>query len=209
MLCMQWLMKSDTGMYKMLFIKHTFLKVFDKSLVCLTLFQMRSQILPINNRFTQNTCLLIKINLNETGGNGHVYLFTYSNPLLITCGFRFNIEYLFVYLLKAMYINNSSASHHFGLFTYANCLLITCAFRFNINYLFVYFFKVMWTTAAQVTTFVYLLMQIGCWLHVVFILIFSIYLFTSSKWCEQQQRKSPPVFIYLYKLVVDYMWFSF
>ena len=36
----------------------------------------------------------------------------------------------------------------------------------------------------------------------VFILIFIIYLFISSKWCQQEQRKSPPVFIYLCKLLV-------
>ena len=36
-----------------------------------------------------------------------------------------------------------------------------------------------------------------------------MYLFTYSKRCQQQQRKSPPVVIYLWKLIVDYMWFSF
>ena len=106
-------------------------------------------------------------------------------------------------------VNNSSASHHFCLFTYANSLLITCPFRFNNHDLFVYLFKVMSTTASQTTTCFYLLMQITCWLHVLFVLIFSIYLFIYSKWCKQMQRKSPPVFIYLWKMVVDYMWFSF
>ena len=106
-------------------------------------------------------------------------------------------------------VNNSSASHHFCLFTYANWLLITCAFHFNIEYLFLYLFKAMSRTAVQVTTCFYLLMQIGFSLHVVFVLIFMIYLFTSSKRCQQQQCKSPPVFIYLCKYVVDYMWFSF
>ena len=106
-------------------------------------------------------------------------------------------------------VNNSSASHQFCLFTYANSLLITCVFRFNIHDLFVYFFKVMSTTASQVTTCFYLLMQIACWLHVLFVLIFMIYLFTSSKWCQQQHPKSPPVFIYLCKSLVDHMCFSF
>ena len=50
---------------------------------------------------------------------------------------------------------------------------IACAFPFNIHCLFVYLFKVMSTTAAQVTTFVYLLMEIACRLHVV--LCFNIY----------------------------------
>ena len=87
--------------------------------------------------------------------------------------------------------------------------MITCGFRFNIQYLFVYFFKVMSRTASQITICFYLLMQITCWLHGVFLLILSIYLFIYSKWCKQKQRKSLLLFIYLWKLVVDYMWFSF
>ena len=42
-----------------------------------------------------------------------------------------------------------------------------------------------------------------------FVLIFIIYLFIYSKGCQQKERKSPPVFIYLCKLLVDYMSFSF
>ena len=106
-------------------------------------------------------------------------------------------------------VKNSSASDQFCLFTYVNSLLITCVFRFNIHDLFVYFFKVMSTTAAQVTTCFYLLMEIDCWLHVVFVSIFMMYSFIYSKGCKQNQRKSPPVFIYLWKLIVHYMWFSF
>ena len=98
---------------------------------------------------------------------------------------------------------------HLYLFTYANTSRITCAFCFNIQYVFVYLFKETLAIAAQVTMLVYLLMQIDQGLHVIFVLIFSIYLFTYSKRCQQKQRKSPPVFIYLWKLVVDYMWFSF
>ena len=170
------------------------------------MFKIRSQILPINNQFTQNTSLLIRINVNETSGTGHVCLFTYWNPLLITCGFRFNIEYLlFIYSKWCQQQQCKSPL----LFIYANSLLITCPFRFNNHDLFVYLFKVMSTTASQITTCFYLLMQITCWLHVLFVLIFSIYLFIYSKWCKQMQRKSPPVFIYLWKLVVDYMWFLF
>ena len=63
-------------------------------------------------------------------------------------------------------------------------------------------------TTAQVTTCFYLLMEIGCWLHVLFVLIFIIYLFIYSKRCQQKHRKSPPVFIYLWKLFVDYICFS-
>ena len=65
---------------------------------------------------------------------------------MITCGFRFNIQYLFVYLFKAI-VNDSSANHHLFLFTYGNWLLITCGFHFNIQCLFVYLFKAMSTKA--------------------------------------------------------------
>ena len=44
-------------------------------------------------------------------------------------------------------------------------------------------------------------MQIDCSLHVVFLLIFSIYFFIYSKRCQQKQRKSPVSFIYLWKLL--------
>ena len=101
-------------------------------------------------------------------------------------------------------VNNSIANHHLFLFTYANNFLITCGFRFNIHDLFVYFLTAKSTTAAQVTTCFYLLMEIHCWLHVVFVLIFMIYFFTSAKWCQQQQCMSPPVFIYLCKSLADY-----
>ena len=115
-----------------------------------------------------------------------IYLFTYSKRcqqqqrksppvfiylcklLLVTHCFRFNIQYLFVYLFKVM-STKAAGTHHLFLFTYANRLLITCGFRFNIEYI----------------------------------------LFIYSKPCQQQQHKSPPVFIYLCKLLVDYMWFSF
>ena len=60
-----------------------------------------------------------------------------------------------------------------------------------------------------VRTFLNLLMEMVCWLHVLFVLIFMIYLFTSSQQSQQQHSKSPPVFIYLCKSLVDYMCFSF
>ena len=31
----------------------------------------------------------------------HLFLFMYANPFFIKCAFRFNIQYLFVYLLKS------------------------------------------------------------------------------------------------------------
>ena len=88
-------------------------------------------------------------------------------------------------------------------------LVVACSFHFNIHDLFVYFFKVMSTTASQITTCFYLFMQIACWLHVLFFLIFMIYLFTSWKWCQQQHRKSPCVFIYLWNSLLITCGFRF
>ena len=49
----------------------------------------------------------------------------------------------------------------------------------------------------------YLFTYANClFLHMVFVLIFIIYLFIYSKRCQQKQRKSPPVFIYLCKSLV-------
>ena len=120
------------------------------------------------------------------------------------------MEYCYIFfLLFKINVSETGGSDHLFLFTYANCLFLHIGFCFNIQYLFIYLFKGMSTEAAQVTTCFYLLMEIDCWLHVVFVLIFSIYLFTYSKVCQQKQCKSPPVFIYLWKLIVDYMWFLF
>ena len=105
-------------------------------------------------------------------------------------------------LLLQSHVNNSSTSHHLFLFTYANSLLITCDFRFNIYDLFVCFFKVISTTVAQVNTCFYLLMQIVFLLDMVFVVIFSVYLFIYSKRCPQKQVEPPPVFIYLCKWLV-------
>ena len=79
--------------------------------------------------------------------------------LLVTHCFHFNIQYLFVYLFKAM-STKAAGTHHLFLFTYANHFLITCAFHFNIEYLFVYLFKTMSTTAGA-TEHLYLLIEIG------------------------------------------------
>ena len=58
----------------------------------------------------------------KAGGTDHLFLITYGNDLLITCGFRFNIQYLFVYLFKVMSTKAGGTDHLF-LFTYANDLL--------------------------------------------------------------------------------------
>ena len=95
------------------------------------------------------------------------------------------------------------------LFTYANWLLIKCGFHFNIQYLFVYLFKVMSITAAQITTCFYLLMEIGYWLHVVFVLIFSVYLFIYSKRCQQKQVEGTTCFYLLMEMICCDRCFSF
>ena len=93
-------------------------------------------------------------------------------------------SYIFFYLLKLTSVKKRPPA-----FIYLwNWLLITCGFRFNIQYLFIYLFKVMSTKAVQVTTCFYLLMQIVYWLHVVFVLIFIIYLLIYSKRCQQKQH---------------------
>ena len=65
------------------------------------------------------------------------------------------------------------------------------------------------TKAAQVIPCFYLLMQIDCWLHVVFVLIFSIYLFIYLKWCQQKQVEATTCFYLLMQITYCYIWFSF
>ena len=52
--------------------------------------------------FDVHIFLLIQSDVNKTSASHHLFLFTYGNCLLITCGFHFNIHYLFVYLFKVM-----------------------------------------------------------------------------------------------------------
>ena len=56
------------------------------------------------------------------------------------------------------------------------------------------------TTVAQVTTCFYLLMEIVCWLHVLFVLIFIIFLFIYSKWCQQNQVEPTTCFYLLMQI---------
>ena len=56
-------------------------------------------------------------------------------------------------------------------------------------------------TTAQVTTCFYLLMEIGCCLHVLFVLIFIIYLFIYSKRCQQKQVEPTTCFYLLMEIV--------
>ena len=74
----------------------------------------------------------------KAGGSDHLFLFTYGNWLLITCAFRFNIYYLFIYWFKAM-SKEAGGSDHLFLFTYGNHLLWDMVFAliFIIYYLFI------------------------------------------------------------------------
>ena len=136
----------------------------------------------------------------KTGGTDHLFLFTYGNCFLIICTFHFNIHYLFVYLFKTM-STKAGGSDHLFLFTYVNPFLITCGFCFNINYLFVYLFKAMSTEAGGSDhLFLFTYGNHLLW-DMVFVLIFSIYLFIYSKWCQQKQVELT-TFIYLCKSLV-------
>ena len=101
-------------------------------------------------------------------------------------GFRFNIQYLFVYLFKAMSTKTFGTDHLF-LFTYGNFLLIYCGFRFNIQYPFNYLFKAMWTKTSgsdHLLLFTYangLLIACGFCFNIYYIVV---YLF---KQCQQKQ----------------------
>ena len=57
----------------------------------------------------------------KAGGTDHLFLFTYANWLLITCGFRFNINYVFVYLFKAMSTKAGGTTTCFYLFMEIDC----------------------------------------------------------------------------------------
>ena len=112
---------------------------------------------------------------------------------------------VYISLLIKINVTKKCGNDQLHLFTYPNRWRITCAFRFNIQYIFVYLFKLTWTKAAQVTTYFYLLMQISYWLHVVFILIFIIYLFIYSTWCQQQQVEVTTCFYLLMQITC---WFN-
>ena len=135
--------------------------------------------------------------VNNSSASHHLFLFTYGNWLLITCVFRLNIHYLFIYLFKAM-STKAGGSDHLFLFTYGNCFLITCVFCLNIYYLFVYLFKAMSTKTGGSDHLFLFTYGNHLLLHMVFVLIFIIYLFIYSKRCQQKQVEAM-TFIYLWK----------
>ena len=124
--------------------------------------------------------------VNNSSASHHFCLFTYGNPFLITCGFRLNIHYLFIYLFKTM-STKAGGSDHLFLFTYGNRFLITCGFCLNIHYLFLYLFKAMSTKAGGSDHLFLSTYGNHFLLLLVFVLIFIIYLFIYSKRYQQKQ----------------------
>ena len=97
----------------------------------------------------------------KAGGTDHLFLFTYGNLLFITCGFPFNIYYLFIYLFIQSNIKKNGWKRP-PVFIYLwKSLVERCPFPLNIHYLFVYLFKAM-SRKAGGTKDLYLLIQITC-----------------------------------------------
>ena len=144
-------------------------------------------------------CLFIQSHVNNSSASHHLFLSTYANCFLITCAFCFNIEYLFVYLFKAMSTKAGGTDHLF-LFTYGNLLLITCGFPFNIYYLFIYLFKAILRKAGG-SNHLFLFTYVNHLLRdVLFLLIFIIYLFIQND-VKKSRWNRQPLFTYTNNLL--------
>ena len=94
----------------------------------------------------------------------------------------------------------AGGTDHLFLFTYANHLLWDMVFVLIFSiYLFIYS-KRCQQKQVELTTCLYLLMEIYCWFIVVFILIFIIYLFIYSKRCEQKHLEVTTCFYLLMQM---------
>ena len=83
----------------------------------------------------------------KAGGTDHLFFIYLCKLVVHTCGFRFNINYLFGYLFKAM-STKAGGTNHLFLFTYANHFLLYMVFVVILSiYLFIYLFKAMSTKA--------------------------------------------------------------
>ena len=157
--------------------------------------------------FNIHICLLIQSHVNKSSASHHVFLFTYGNCLFITCGFRFNIQYLFFYLFKAMSTKAAQVTTCFYL-----PMQITCChtwFSFEYYYLFVYLFKVMSTKAGGTDHLFLFTYANSLLLDMVFVLIFIIYLFIYSKRCKQKHVEPKTCFYLLMQITCCETWFSF
>ena len=87
--------------------------------------------------------------------------------------------------------------------------LITCAFCCNIDYLFVYLFKAMSTKAGGSDHLFLFTYANSFFLDLVFVLIFSVYLFIYLKRCQQKQLEVTTCFYLLMEIACCETWFSF
>ena len=95
----------------------------------------------------------------------------------------------------------AGGTDHLFLFTYVNSFFLDMGFRFNIKWLFVYLFKAMSTKTGGSDHLFLFTYVTSFFLDLVFVVIFSIYLFIYSKRCQQNQVEVT-TFIYLWKLLV-------
>ena len=144
----------------------------------------------------------------KAGGSDNIFLSTYVKLLLFTCGFPLNIQYLFVYLLKAM-STKAGGSDNIFLSTYVKLLLFTCGFPLNIQYLFVYLLKAMSTKAGGTVHLFLFTYANSFFLHMVLVIIFSVYLFIYLKRCQYKQVETTTCFYLLMQIASSYTWFSF
>ena len=88
-----------------------------------------------------------------------------------------NAILLYIFLLIKINVTKRGVTDHLFLFIYVNHLLPTCGSHFNIQYFLFTYSKPCQQKQVEPTTCFYLLTQIDCWLHVLFVLIWIICLF--------------------------------
>ena len=88
--------------------------------------------------------LFIQSDVNKTRWKRPPVFIYLCKSLVVRHGFRFNIQYLFIYLFKGM---STKAGGSDDLYLLIKLLVVRHRFRFNIQYLFIYLFKAMSTKA--------------------------------------------------------------
>ena len=106
-------------------------------------------------------CLLVHSEVNKSSASHHLFLFTYANRLFITCAFLFNIEYLFVYLFKAM-STTADGSDHLFLFTSANSFFLDLVFVIIFMIYLLIYLKRCQQKQVESTICFYLVMKMTC-----------------------------------------------
>ena len=100
--------------------------------------------------------------------------------------------YIFFYLLKLTSVKAAQVTTCFYLLMQIDLI--------SSIYLFIYS-KLCQEKQVEAITCICLLMEIVCWLYVLFVLIFIIYLFTFSKQCQQKQVEPTTCFYLLMEIV--------